>query len=68
MIRVGDKFILDIKDPDPWARSPTIVTVVEIKDGWVRYDIGNVGDLWAKREKDFLAIHAPYLRSSRATE
>ena len=41
-IKIGDKFALK-NDDSPWANAERpIVTVLDIKEGWVRYRIGHI--------------------------
>lgn len=50
-ILIGDKWCL--KRTDPWPKNPTIVTILDVKQGWVRYDMGHIFNDERMKEDSF---------------
>lgn len=59
--RPGESWIFDNSDGSPWPREPgPIVTVRDVRDGWVRFDMGGEWDDNRTTLKTFCALYRPY--------
>lgn len=54
----GEKWIL--KDGSPWGSKHKPITVLDVKSGWVRYEIGTVFNDERLKMGDFLFCYQPY--------
>lgn len=57
----GESWIFDYRDGSPWSRQPgPVVTVRDVRDGWVRYDIDRTA--WTDQRttlKTFRELYRP---------
>ena len=58
-MKIGDKFYSPPKNADPWGvNKPLTVTVMDLKDGWVKYQLESIpGADYVLQEEDFRRVY-----------
>lgn len=58
-IAKGQKWVLP-SDKSPWPSKFKPVTILDVRDGWVRYAMGSCFSDERKETKEFLSMYKPF--------
>ena len=61
--KIGEEWLLSIKDKSPWDTTNKYppVTILDVKDGWVRYSFVTIFTDQRMEIESFLGMYKPYL-------